>query len=431
MTATDVMMMGRLGPEALAAGTLGANLYFAPMIFGMGLILAVSPMIAFELGRRRHSVRDVRRTVRQGFWVAAMVAVPIWALLWQTKVILVAMGQDAALAAEAGVYVRAMQWAILPFYGFIVLRSFISALERPGWALVIVFAAVIFNALCNYSLMFGNFGFPRLEMLGAGIATTLSSTLMFTGMAMVVVWNRRFRRYHLFGRFWRADWPRFREMLKLGLPIAGIYTFEVSIFNAAALLMGLIDAVSLAAHAIAIQLASIAFMVPMGIGQAATVRVGRAYGSGDRDGITKAGWTAFVMGVSFMALAALLMITVPNALIFAFIDTSDPKNLPVVEMAITFLALAALFQIMDGAQAVGGGMLRGLQDTTVPMIYAAIGYWGVGLPLGVLLAFPLGMNGVGIWLGLSAGLGVVAVLLLRRWMGRERLISARMPTGQR
>ena len=428
MNATDVMMMGRLSPQALAAGTLGSNLYVAPMIFGLGLVLAVSPMIAFELGRKRHSVRDVRRTVRQGLWAACFVAVPIWLLLWQTEAILAAMGQDPALAADAGVYVRAMQWAILPFYGFVVLRSFISALERPGWALVIVFGAVSFNVVCNYALMFGNLGFPRLELLGAGIATALSSTLMFLGMVAVIYLDRRFRRYHLLGRFWRPDWARFRDVFRLGLPIAGIYAFEVTIFNAAALLMGLIDSVSLAAHAIAIQIAAIAFMIPMGIGQAATVRVGRAFGSGDMAGLSRAGWTAFVMGVSFMAMTAVLMIVAPRALIFAFIDTAAPENLPVVELAITFLALAALFQIVDGAQAVGAGMLRGLQDTTIPMIYAAMGYWGVGLPLGVILAFPLGYKGVGIWIGLSAGLAVVAVLLLTRWLRRERLIAGRMPS---
>jgi MATE family multidrug resistance protein len=422
MTATDVMMMGRLGPDALAAGTLGANLYFAPMIFGLGLILAVSPMIAFELGRKRHSVRDVRRTVRQGLWISALVALPIWALLWQAETILLAMGQDPALSAQAGVYMRAMQWAILPFYGFVVLRSFISALERPGWALAIVFLAVGFNVLCNYALMFGNLGFPRLELMGAGIATTASATLMFAGMVAAVSLDRRFRRYQLFGRFWRADWARFRELFRLGLPIAGIYTFEVTIFNAAALVMGLIDSVSLAAHAIAIQVASLSFMVPMGVGQAATVRVGRAYGGGDRDGVTRAGWTAFVMGVGFMALMAMLMLFAPHLLIMAFIDLSAPENLPVVEMAVTFLALAALFQVVDGAQAVGSGMLRGLQDTTVPMIYAALGYWGVGLPLGVWLAFPIGLNGVGIWIGLSSGLAVVAVLLIARWTRRERLM---------
>ena len=175
--------------------------------------------------------------------------------------------------------------------------------------------------------------------------------------------------------------------MRLGLPIAGILVFEVTIFNAAALLMGLIGAASLAAHAIAIQIASITFMVPMGFGQACTVRVGRAFGAGDPVGITRAGWTAFVLGVSFMALMALIMVLWPRLLIGGFIDVADPDNAAVVGLAVTFLAFAGLFQIVDGAQAVASGMLRGLHDTRVPMVYAAIGYWGIGLPLGVLLAF--------------------------------------------
>ncbi|WP_024586654.1 MATE family efflux transporter [Aliihoeflea sp. 2WW] len=422
MTATDVMMMGRVGPDALAAGTLGSNIYFAPMIFGLGLILATSPMMARELGRKSSSVRDVRRTVRQGMWVGLFVAIPIWFLLWQTEAILLAMGQDPDLSAQAADYMRALQWALLPFYWYIVLRSFTSALERPGWALVVMVGAVTFNVGANWALIFGNLGFPALGIVGAGIATTASSTLMFAGMVLVVTMDRRFRRYAIFGRFWRADWPRFRELVRLGLPIAGVLALEVSVFNAAALLMGLIDAISLAAHAIAIQIASITFMVPMGLGQAATVRVGRAFGANDRDGITRAGWTAFVLGVGFMAAVALVMLLAPRALIWAFIDMDDPVNLPVIEMAITFLALAALFQIVDGAQAVGGGMLRGLHDTTVPMIYAAIGYWAIGMSLGVALAFPLGFDGIGIWIGLSVGLAVVAVLFITRWMGRERFL---------
>ena len=426
MTATDVMMMGRLGPDALAAGTLGANLYFSPMIFGLGLVLAVAPMIAVELGRNRHSVRDVRRTVRQGMWAALFVAIPIWLLLWNAEAILVAMGQDPALSAEAGRYVRAMQWSTLPFYWFIVLRSFIQALERPGWALAVVFVAVAFNVLANWCLIFGKLGFPALGLVGSGLAHTLASVLMFLGMVAVVTrLDRRFRRYRLFGRFWRADWPRLRELLRLGLPMAGIFAFEVTIFNAAALLMGLIDSVSLAAHAIAIQVASLAFMVPMGLGQAVTVRVGRAWGAGDREGVTRAGWTALVMGIGFMSCTALVMLFMPHALIAAFIDTADPGNAPVAALAVTFLALAAMFQIVDGAQAVGGGMLRGLQDTAVPMVYAAIGYWGVGLPLGTWLAFRGGLDGVGIWIGLSSGLAVVAVLLIGRWLRRERLMRRR------
>ncbi|PSJ62254.1 MATE family efflux transporter [Pseudaminobacter soli (ex Li et al. 2025)] len=429
MTATDVMMMGRLGPDTLAAGALGSSLYFAPLIFGLGLILATSPMIATELGRKRHSVRDIRRTVRQGLWLAVLVCIPIWAALWQAEKLLLAMGQEPELARLAGHYVHWLQWALLPFYGYIVLRSFISALERPGWALAIVFIAVGFNVLGNWCFMFGNLGFSPMGIAGSGLATSLSSLLMFVGLATVVTVQPKFRRYRLFGRFWRPDWPRFFGLLKLGLPIAGIMAFEVTIFNAAAMFMGMIGAASLAAHAIAMQIASISFMIPLGLSQAVTVRVGLSHGARDKEGISRAGWTAFVLGVSFMALAALLMICWPRMLIGAFIDLADPINTTVIGLAVSFLVFAGLFQIVDGAQAVAAGMLRGLHDTKIPMIYAAVGYWGIGLPLGLLLAFPFGMNGVGIWIGLSTGLAVVAVLLLSRWLRRDRLDLARAGTA--
>ncbi|QDC01935.1 MATE family efflux transporter [Mesorhizobium sp. 8] len=424
MTATDVMMMGRLGPAKLAAGALGSNLYFMLMIFGLGLMLATSPMMATELGRKRHSVRDIRRTVRQGLWQAVLVAIPIWLILWHGEALLLLMGQEPDLAHLAGIYLHWLQWAVLPFYGYIILRSFISALERPGWALVIVFLAVAANALFNWLFMFGHFGFPAMGIAGSGLATTLSSTLMFIGMTVVVLVERQFRRYRLFGRFWRSDWPRFMGLLKLGLPIAGILAFEVTIFNAAALLMGLIGADPLAAHAIALQVCSITFMVPLGLNQAVTVRVGLAHGAGDKEGVSRAGWTAFILGVSFMALMALVMLLWPRPLISAFVDVTDPANAPVIVLAVSFLAFAALFQIFDGAQAVASGMLRGLHDTTVPMIYAAIGYWGIGLPLGVVLAFYVGLQGNGIWIGLSVGLASVSILLLARWLRRGRLAPA-------
>ncbi|SMH48460.1 MATE family efflux transporter [Mesorhizobium australicum] len=418
MTATDIMMMGRLGANTVAAGALGANLYFAPLMFGLGLMLATSPMIASELGRRRHSVRDIRRTVRQGLWSAFAVSVPMWAILWNAEGILLAMGQQPDLSAAAGEYMRTLMWGILPFYGYVVLRSFISALERPGWALAIVFAAVGFNVLANWCLMFGHLGFPAMGLAGSGLATTLSNLLMFLGLAGVVSYDRTFGRYRLFGRFWRADWPRFRALWRLGLPIAAMVAFEVTIFNVSAFLMGLINAPSLAAHAIALQIASISFMVPLGLGQAVTVRVGRAYGAGDAGGVTRAGWTAYSLSLAFMSVMALTMFTFPRELIGLFLDVNDPANTAVIAIGVSFLAYAALFQIVDGAQAVGSGMLRGLHDTTVPMIFAGIGYWGIGLPLGALLAFRYGFGGVGIWIGLSTGLAAVALLLLMRWLMR-------------
>lgn len=421
IAATDLLLLGRLGPDAVASGALGINLYQAFLIFGMGLVIAASPMIASERGRRLHSVRDIRRTVRQTSWAAAAICLPSWLVLWHTEAILIAMGQDPVLSAAAAELMRGLQWALLPYLCFLVLRNFVSALERPLWGVFVVLLALPINALAGWMLIFGYFGAPRLGMFGAGLAGTLSSAFMLFGMIAVVVLDRRFRRYHLLGRFWVADWPRFKEVWRLGLPIAITLGLEVTVFNAAVFLMGLIDKPSLAAHAIAIQIAALAFMVPMGIGQAATVRVGIAHGRGDTAAISRAGWLALGIGTGFAVLTAAVLIGMPRALVAAFIDVSNPINSEVTRLAISFLAIAALFQIVDSAQAIGAGVLRGLHDTRVPMIFAACGYWIIGIGVGTILAFPLQMGGVGIWIGLASGLGIVAILLVGRWMRREPL----------
>jgi len=421
MTTTDVVLIGRLGPDALAAAALGTNLYFAFLIVGIGVVSATAPMVARELGARRHSVRDVRRTFRQGMWSAVAVAIPMWIVLWFSEPILVFLGQEPRLAAAAARYMHALQWSILPFLFYIVIRSLISAMERPLAGLWVGIATILLNALVGWTLIFGHFGFPRLELAGAGIATVISSSALFLGLAGFLMLDRRFRRYRFFGRFWRADWPRFRELWRLGIPIGVTLGFEVTVFNAAALIMGVIGADSLAAFAIAIQVASLTFMVPLGVGQAATVRVGLAYGAGDFAGIRRAGWTALFLGAGFMCLTAAAMIFAPRPIVGAFLDLSDPANASVIALAMGFLAIAGIFQVADGAQTVGAGMLRGIHDTRVPMVFAAIGYWAIGLTLGVVLAFPLKFEGIGIWIGLAAGLAVVAVLMLTRWNNRESL----------
>jgi MATE family multidrug resistance protein len=418
---TDVLLLGWAGSRVLAAATLGINLYYACFIFGIGLVYAASPMVARELGARRHSVRDVRRTIRQTMWSAAVLVLPIWALLWQTRPILLAMGQDPALAADAETFVHALMWGMLPALWYLVLRSFVAALEKPAWSLVVGIAAVALNAFLNYALIFGRFGFPELGLRGAGIGSTCANSFMFLAMALVVVLHPRFRRYRLFGRFWVADWQRFREVWRLGFPIAVTLALEITIFNAAVFLMGLIGPASLAAHAVALQIAAFSFMVPLGLSQAVTVRVGLAFGRRDREGIARAGWTAFTLGVSFMAVMAIVMLAIPHRLVELFLDPADPANAPVISLAVSFLFLAALFQVFDGAQSVGAGMLRGLHDTKVPMAFAAFSYWGVGLLTAVGLAFGLGWEGVGIWTGLAFGLAVVAGLMLLRWVRRERL----------
>ncbi|WP_076436119.1 MULTISPECIES: MATE family efflux transporter [unclassified Bosea (in: a-proteobacteria)] len=427
MTATDVVMMGHLGPDSLAAGALGSNLYMAFLIFGIGVMAAVSPMTAIELGRNRHAVRDVRRTVRQGFWAAATMAVPMWLALWQAEAILTAMGQDQALAKAAASYLHTLQWGLFPFFLYLGLRGFVASLQRPGWALVVVLFAVPFNAFANWCLMFGNLGFPALGLQGSGLATASASLLMFIGLALVVSFDRRFRRYHLLGRFWVPDWQRYRAYWRIGLPIGVTVAFEVIVFNGAAFLMGLLGATQLAAHAIAIQIASLTFMVPLGIGQAGTVRVGRAFGAGDRDGVRRAGAVALTLALGFMACTALLMLLAPGLLVSPFLDPSRPGSAEVMNLAMTFLLYAAIFQLADGAQVVGSSILRGLGDTRVPMIFAGLGYWVIGLPLSAALGFLTPLGGRGIWIGLAVALAIVSVLMLGRWFARERLgLMARM-----
>jgi MATE family multidrug resistance protein len=398
--ATDVLLMGRLGARPLAASALGLNLNFAFSLICLGLVTASSPMIATALGRRSTSVREVRRTFRQSLWLIATVTPPIWLILWNAEPVILALGQDRGLARDAGIFLHGYMWSMLPFLLFQAMRNFVSALERPGWVLGISLIGIILNALLGWALIFGHFGLLAL--------------------AGVIMTDRQFRRFHLFGRWWRPDWRRYRRLWALGLPIGLAMGFEGGVFSAAAYLMGLISADAVAAHAVALQIAALSFMVPWGMSQAATVRVGLALGRQDRAGIARAGWSAWGMGTGFMALMALVIWLLPRDLITLFLDDSA-ANANVIALGVSFLGVAAIFQIVDGAQVVGAGILRGLHDTRVPMIFTFVGYWLVGIGVGVWLAFRAGWGGVGIWTGLALGLAIVAVLMLARWTRRVRL----------
>lgn len=419
--ATDVIMIGRLGATELAGASLGLNLNMILAVFAFGLITATSPMMATAIGRKLNLIKEVRRSFRQGLWATIVIIIPLWIILWNTEFILLTIGQIPELAALAQEYVRAYMWCQLPFLWLIIIRNYLSAVEKPLWSLTVGIGGVIANILFNYALIFGNWGMPALGLTGAGIASILSNSLMFLAMVVVVMTHRHFRRFHLFGNFWRPDWPRFRQIWILGLPIAMSFAMEGGVFSVAVLLMGLIDTESVAAHAIAIQVASLTFMIPFGLSQAATVRVGIGFGRQDQDMISRAGWSGFAIGVMFMAAMAVLIWSVPELLIAGFIDLNDPDNANVIRLAVGYLLIAAIFQIFDGAQAVGQGMLRGLHDTRVPMFIVAFGYWVIGIGVGIWLAFYEGWRGQGLWIGLATGLGVVAVLMLTRWMMRDRL----------
>jgi MATE family multidrug resistance protein len=418
--ATDVVLMGWLGPHELAASALGLNLTFVFTLLGIGVVAASSPLMATALGTRSNAVRDVRRSFRQACWVAICISLVTWVVLWNASDVIQLLGQQPALARDAELFLHGYMWSILPFLLFQAMRNFLSALERPAWIFIVSAAGIVLNAGLGWALIFGRLGLPELGIFGGGLASSIVWTFLTLGLGAVIAFDRTFRRFHLFGRFWRADWPRFRHIWRLGLPIGLTMAFEGAVFGAAAYLMGLISAESIAAHAVALQIAALSFMVPLGLGQAATVRVGRALGRGDGGGIARAGWTAWFLGVAFMAAMALLMWLFPRELMTLFLD-DDQANARVIQLGISFLAVAAAFQIVDGAQVVGAGMLRGLHDTKVPMLFALFGYWVVGIGVGVWLAFGRDWQGVGIWVGLASGLALVAALMVARWLMRDRL----------
>ncbi|MGI9489833.1 MAG: MATE family efflux transporter [Geminicoccaceae bacterium] len=420
---TDVVMIGWLGSSELAASALATNVRFVLFLFSVGLIAAIAPMIAQVRGRRPYAVRDVRRTVRQGFWAAILIGLPASYLLWQIDLILDALRQSPDLIVLALPYAQAAMFGFLPALGFIVLRNFIAALERPNAAMVISIIGILFNGLADYALIFGAFGLPALGLLGAGIATALTEIFLFVALLVVILLNRRFRRYRLFGRFWRPDWERFVEIWRLGLPIGITLVMEITLFAGAGFLMGWIGTTELAAHQIALQCAAVTFMVPLGFSQAATVRVGLAAGRQDPAGVYRAGVAALGLGILFMAAMAVIMLTFPEPIVSFFLDASAPTSAAVIGFAVTFLTFAAFFQVFDAGQVIAMGILRGLKDTKVPMVAAAVAYWLVGLSASAGFAFGVGLGGPGIWIGLIIALAVAAGLLIIRFFRLHRRFS--------
>jgi multidrug resistance protein, MATE family len=423
--ATDVLLMGRLGATQLAAATLALNLTFTFNLLMLGLITASSPMMATALGQRFNAVRDVRRTFRAGLWLLAFMLPPYWLVVWHIGALMRAFGEAPELARQGQIFMRAYMWCTAPWLLFQLLRNFVSALERPRVVLWLSLGGIGLNALLSWSLIFGHFGLPALGLPGGGLGSTLTWLILCGALVIVVSLERRFRRFHLFGRFWRFDRERTLSLARLGWPIGATMALEMGVFALAAYFMGWLGAPAVAAHAVALQLAALTFMVPLGLGQAATVRVGVALGRGDEAGVKRAGWTSWVVGVAFMGTMALVMWSIPRPLVTLFL-ADVPQNAITIALAVSFIRVAAAFQLVDGAQVIGAGMLRGLHDTRWPLLFALVGYWVVGLGIGSWLAFAADWKGLGIWIGLASGLASVAALMLARWLMRDRLGLTRL-----
>ena len=410
---TDTVMLGWYSVEALAAVTLASTYFFVLFIFGSGFALAVMPMVASYAAEGDEV--GIRRATRMGLWWSlafAIVAMPM--MIW-AEPILRLLGQSEDTAALAGRYLAVAGWGIVPALFVMVLKSYLAALERTQVVLWITLLAALVNGLANYALIFGNWGAPELGAVGAAIASVITQFVSLAGVVIYVVWVMP--QHGLFVRLWRGDRTMLAKVFRLGLPIGVTLLSEVGLFAASAVMMGWLGTIPLAAHGIVMQLASLTFMVHHGISNVATIRAGNAYGRRDRPHMARGAVIALAMSLSFAALTIIGFVIWPEPLISLFMQRDEPARVDIMAVGVGLLAMAALFQLVDGAQVIALGLLRGVQDTKVPMVLAAISYWGIGVPCSYLLGFVLGFGGIGVWGGLVIGLGVAAVLLNARFWG--------------
>jgi MATE family multidrug resistance protein len=420
MMTTDLAFIGRLGEDAVAAAALAGTVYFVSFTFGMGLMSAVAPLAAQAFGARNPHL--IRRALRTGLWAALLIALPIMAFPLRGEQILLALGQAGVPARIAQQYLFGLAWGVMPALWFLAIRGFMSAIHRPQPILWITLVAIPANALLAYLLIYGEFGLPRLELFGAGLATTIVNFGTFIAGLWFVTRRRPFRKYHVLGHVWRVDWALMRQLLVIGAPISVAFLLEYGLFSAAALLMGLISTAALAAHQVALQVTAILFMVPFGIALAATVRVGHAVGRHDANAARRAGLVATLLGIVLASALTLAVVVARFAIARAFFGEASDGAGAVVELTATLLLVGATFFVTDAVQTIIAGSLRGMNDTRIPLLLAAIGYWIIGFPCAYGLAFFAQLGAVGVWIGLSGGTAIYALLLiLRFWRLAGRL----------
>jgi MATE family multidrug resistance protein len=413
MMTTDLMLLGRLGEHVVAGAGLAHTMLFVAFAIGMGLVAAVAPLAAQAFGAR--DPRGVRRALRVGVWAAILAGLPLTAFQFCGEGLLVLLGQSPENAAVAGRYLAGLGWSLIPAWVFMAIRGFMGAVNRPEPALWITLAAVPSNFVLAWALIHGEFGLPRLDVLGAGVATTLVNIGMCAVALLICVTRPPFKKYRVLGRFWRFDAPLFSTLCRLGLPISGAYLVEFGVFGGAGLLMGTISTTALAAHQITLQIAAILFMVPFGISLAATVRVGHAVGRGDPEGSRRAGIAALTLGAGFMALMTAVIAATRHALPPLFLGALTPDTEATAALVATLLLVGPVFFVFDGIQTIGAGALRGLNDTRIPFLIAIFSFWGIGFTSCWVLGVHTTLGPLGVWLGLSAGLIAQAVLLAWRF----------------
>lgn len=414
---TDTLMLGWYDVEALAASVLAVSLFLVLFLVGSGFAWAVMPLVASAAAQG--DTAQMRRVARMGLWLSAAAGLVSLAPLLLSEPILLRAGQDARLSALAGQYLGIAGWGILPALLVMVLKSHLSALEATRMVLWSTVLAAVLNGLLNYALIFGHWGAPELGLRGAAIASLAAQIGPLAVLAAYVAWAPVTRAQRLFSRLWRMDRVALVQVFRLGWPIGLTTLAEMGLFSAAAVMIGWIGTVELAAHGIAMEILTGIFMIHVGLSQVATVRAGQALGRGDGAGLRRGAQVVLGCALAVAAVTAALLIAIPAPLIGLFLDPADPSLPAVVTTGTTLLAVAALFQIADSTQILTLGMLRGVRDTRVPMWLAALSYWAVGVPAAWVMGFGLGWGAPGVWGGLVVGLVLAGASMSWRFWRRD------------
>ncbi|MFN6527708.1 MATE family efflux transporter [Nostoc sp. ChiSLP03a] len=418
----DTVMMGWLGSQTIASGGLGTVIFTFSLLIFSGIVSAVSPLAAQAYGAGNKE--KVGTIVRLGLGISLVLGIPITLLLYNGGALLLLLGQDANTVALTEIYLRAIALGFIPGLGFAVLKSFLSALLQPQLIIVTVVLGTLFNITANYVLMFGKLGFPALGLAGIGWASTLSLWSMFITLAVYICNQPRFAVYGIFRPSSQEAFPLEHrrivgEIFQVGLPIGGLIAVEGGLFTVVTLLIGQLGTNALAAHQIALQTISMSFQMAVGISLATTVRVGLLAGQNDLVGTRLAGYVGIAIAALAMGVVALAFWLVPKSIISLYIDINNQNNADVVALAVKLLAVAAIFQIVDGVQVTAAGALRGLKDTRIPMLIGFFAYWCVGLFTGYTFGISLGSGAIGLWWGLAIGLASAAIILTWRFSTRK------------
>lgn len=428
MVLTDTLMMAKISPEALAGGGLGAASYSFVSIFCIGVIAAVGTLVSI-----RHGAGDIvgaARLTQAGIWLACLMAVVAGLLLWNLKPVLLLFGQTESNVTMAGQFLTILPFALPGYLTFMALRGFTSAIGRAAPVMVISVIGTVANFVLNYALITGMFGLPKMGLVGIGLVTAIVASCMALGLAWHIHRHPAYAAYPLRKGLSRLNGQYLRELWRLGLPIGGTYAVEVGLFAFAALCMGTMGSTQLGAHQIALQIVSVAFMVPAGMSYAITMRIGQHYGAGQLLDARLAGRVGIGFGALLMLGFAMVFWLLPNQLVGLFLDHDDPAFAQVIALAVSLLAVAAWFELFDGVQTIAMGCIRGLKDAKTTFLVGLGCYWLIGAPAAWWMAFHLAWGPTGVWWGLALGLACAAVSLTLAFEWKMQRMIRQEPSVQ-